>query len=193
MTFESAILAGGKNTRYSGRNKAFIPINGQSIIDRNIAVLEKLFPRISIITKHSEQFSDYSAYPMSADYFHEIGPLAGIHSALKNAHADYVFISSCDMPFLDAMLIVQLRKVAISSHAEAVVARHGNKREPLFAFYHRSLINKLEDHIQRDTKRSIRGFLEMIKTEYVDFEPNEQVKKAFTNINRPEDLNRILP
>jgi len=188
MTFESAILAGGKNSRYGGYNKAFIKVDGEFIIDRNIAVLEKLFSRISIITNSPEQFLNYKSYPMAADHYKEIGPLAGIHSALKNAKSDYVFISSCDMPFLDADMIARLKNEALLSNAAAIVPRYGKSIEPLFAFYNVKIIEKLEQHIKHDFKRSIRGFLTEIETVYVDFEPGEKLKKAFTNINRPEDL-----
>jgi molybdopterin-guanine dinucleotide biosynthesis protein A len=190
VKIESAILAGGKNSRYGGQNKAFIKVEGLQIIDRNIAVLSKLFPRISIITNHAEQFSAYSL-PMSSDYFHEIGPLAGIHSALKNAISDGVFISSCDMPFLDKGMMKTVLNIAEAQNVEAVIPRVNGDLEPLFAFYSKRILSRLEVHIKESRGRSIRSFLKTINTVFIDFEAADDVRKAFTNINRPEDLKDI--
>jgi len=190
MTFESAILAGGKNSRYGGQNKAFVVVEGQQIIDRNLAVLSELFSRISIITNHAEQFSAY-ALPMSSDYFHEIGPLAGIHSALKNATSDGVFISSCDMPFLNKAMLEMVLNSANTQKAEAVIPRVNQDLEPLFAFYSKSVLSRLEVHIKESRGRSIRSFLKTINTVFIDFEATDDVRKAFTNINKPQDLKAI--
>jgi len=191
MNIESAILAGGKNSRYGGQNKAFLLVGNKKIIDRNIEVLSPYFSRISIITNAPTQFSDYSNFDMNADYYHEIGPLAGIHSALKNTQADGVFISSCDMPFLDKLLIDTIIKTAETRKALIVIPRVGNRIEPLFAFYNRSILKQLEQHIEEGKERSIRSFLSKIDTIYMDFEDSKQIRLAFTNINRPSDLSKL--
>ena len=188
MKVEGAILAGGKNSRYHGQNKAFILISNERIIDLNLRVLNPFFSKISIITNNSDQFREYKNYSMNSDYFHDIGPLAGIHSALKNCDIDGVFISSCDMPFLDETILDVILKTAKARDVDAVIPRINDKIEPLFAFYSSSILDKLEAHIKESKSRSIRSFLAIIKTEYVDFEDNEKTRKAFTNINRPEDL-----
>jgi len=191
MTFESAILAGGKNSRYGGKNKAFLQVEGVPIIDRNIEVLSQIFSQISIITNHPQQFSEYIYYPMYSDYYHEIGPLAGIHSALKNTKSDGVFVSSCDMPFLNKNLIERLINKVVETGSDALIPRVNGDIEPLFAFYHKRIISKLEAHIIDGKSRSIRSFLKKINTEYMDLSDSATVRKSFTNINRPEDLQQI--
>ncbi len=44
------ILAGGKNTRFSGTNKALMPIGGKRIFDRIYDVLCNLFQDIILVT-----------------------------------------------------------------------------------------------------------------------------------------------
>ena len=188
MTIEGAILAGGKNSRYGGKNKAFIIVEGAKIIDRNLQVLKSKFPRICIITNSIEQFSDYSDYPMSSDHYQNIGPLAGIHSALRNAQSDFIFVTSCDMPFLDAGIISQVIDSVKQQAADAIIPRINGKIEPLFALYNVAILNKLEQHITTDENRSIRSFLVKIDTRYIELEDDASTKRAFTNINRPEDL-----
>lgn len=191
MQIEGSILAGGKSTRYGGRNKAFLMVEGEQIIDRIINVFSPLFSQISIITNNKEQFLGYLEYSISSDYYKNIGPLAGIHSVLKNMKAEGVFIASCDMPFLDKILINKIIGVAQSGSADAVIPRVKGKIEPLFAFYHQRILDKLEDHIDNFEDRSIRSFLQKINTVYVEFDDSTQVRKSFTNINRPEDLAQL--
>ncbi len=192
MTFEGAILAGGKNSRYGGQNKAFIDVDGVKIIDRNIQVLKSKFSRISIITNNKEQFSDYSDYPMSSDHYQNIGPLAGIHSALRNAESNFVFVTSCDMPFLDAGIISQVIDSVKQQTADAIIPRVNGKIEPLFALYNVAILDQLERHITESDNRSIRSFLVKIDTRYYELKDNASTKRAFTNINSPEDLKQLL-
>ncbi|MCK5840428.1 MAG: hypothetical protein KAG99_11300, partial [Bacteroidales bacterium] len=81
--------------------------------------------------------------------------------------------------------------VAQSGSADAVIPRVKGKIEPLFAFYHQRILDKLEDHIDNFEDRSIRSFLQKINTVYVEFDDSTQVRKSFTNINRPEDLAQL--
>ncbi len=187
MQIHSAILAGGKNSRYDGMNKAFILVEGKRIIDRNIKVLKSLFPQISIVTNQADQFIDYADYPMSSDYFKEIGPLAGIHSALKNTTADAVFISSCDMPFLNSDIIKPLIEASNQNKFQAIIPRWNKNIEPLHAIYHRDLFPILDKYIRNNENRSVRVFLKTIECVYIDFS-EAKLGNAFTNINRPRDL-----
>jgi len=190
MKISCAILAGGKNSRYGGLNKAFIPIEGIKIIDRNIQILKPIFQDIHIVTNAPDQFIDYRDFSMSSDYYHDIGPLAGIHSALKNTSADAVFITSCDMPFPDSELINRMLSLASKNDFRALVPRWERKIEPLYAVYHCSLLPVLEEFIEKNTDRSIRGFIKSIDCNYFDLQEAVQ-PKAFTNINSPDDLKKL--
>ena len=192
MQIHSAILAGGKSSRYGGFNKAYILINGRRIIDRNISDLKGLFPVISIVTNTLNQFSDYSNYPMSSDYYKEIGPLAGIHSALKNTSANAVFISSCDMPFLNIDIINKILEIGKSNNYQVIVPRWNGQIEPLHALYHESVLPPLESYIKNNANRSVHKFLKTINCLFLDLDSNQITEKAFANINSETDLDSIL-
>ena len=57
------LLAGGASKRMGGENKAFIKINGKTIIEREIEILEPLFDRIIIVNNSFEQ----DPHPEKAD------------------------------------------------------------------------------------------------------------------------------
>lgn len=188
MQTQCAILAGGKNSRYGGFNKAFILVDGERIIDRNLKVLEDLFSHISLVTNYPDQFLEYTQFPMSKDCFQGIGPLAGIHSALKYSKCDAVLVVSCDMPFLSKEIISQITNLAQSKKYQAIIPRWDGKIEPLFAMYQKSLLPKLEDYINAKTDRSVRNFLNSIDCKYLDLETGTEVERSFLNINSPSDL-----
>jgi molybdopterin-guanine dinucleotide biosynthesis protein A len=47
----ASVLAGGKNSRMYGRNKAFIEMNGTPIIQRTIKLLAGIFEEIIIVPR----------------------------------------------------------------------------------------------------------------------------------------------
>ena len=185
MYLQAAILAGGKNSRYGGFHKAFIEIEGKRIIERNLDVLQTLFDPILIIANQCELFYEFGleVYP---DIFPGLGPIAGIHSALKNTKAEAVFVSSCDMPFLNDAVISKLIEGTENGEYDVVIPRHNHKIEPLCAIYHRRILPQLETFIENDSKRAVRKFINMLNVKFIDFDAGNE--KAFTNINRPEDL-----
>ena len=51
------ILAGGLNTRMRGHNKAFLKIDGQTILDRLLLRLKSAFSEILLVTRQPELYS----------------------------------------------------------------------------------------------------------------------------------------
>ena len=50
------ILAGGRNTRLGGQNKAFLRVQGKTIIDSIIEKLKLLFKEIIIVTNTPDEY-----------------------------------------------------------------------------------------------------------------------------------------
>ncbi len=63
----SAILAGGENRRMPV-SKAFIEVDGQKIIERNLGLMKRLFKKIFIVTNQPGAYS-YLDVPMLGDIF----------------------------------------------------------------------------------------------------------------------------
>jgi len=192
MQTECVILAGGRNSRYGGKNKAFVEVEARRIIDRNLEVLSPVFPHIRIISNSPELFQQYP-YEVHEDIIKGIGPVGGIHTALKTSAYDACFIVSCDMPFLDETIIRKLLEQNVRSACRAIVPDVSGKLEPMHAIYHKSILPDMEVYIAMDTKRSVYAFLEKIETCYVAFDGQDKpVQRAFININRPSDLEQLF-
>lgn len=101
------ILAGGTNTRFGGRIKAKTDIGGKTIISRIIDSISVIFDEIIIVTNTPSEYIEYQNVKLTADTFLKIGPLGGIHAAIKASSKKSVFVFAGDMPLLDNNLITE--------------------------------------------------------------------------------------
>ncbi len=185
---DCAILAGGRNTRVGGINKAFIKIGDSVILDKITSVTEKIFNETIIVTNNVEDFIHLKKYTIITDIIKNIGPLGGIYSALNNTNKEALFFVSCDMPCLKEEIIINVLKKYRTAKYEAVVPRIGSFIEPLHAVYSKKIKDILFSFIKTNENYSIRQFLYQINVCFIDIENNSLNKKAFTNINTLTDI-----
>jgi molybdopterin-guanine dinucleotide biosynthesis protein A len=184
----SAILAGGNNSRYGGMNKALIKIEGEEIILKTKKNLSSIFSEIHIISGRPDDFTN-TELPVFPDYFKCIGPLGGIHAALKNSDCEAVFIFSCDTPFLSESLIYRIIQQFKKSNAEILIPCINDEIQPLHAMYSKTIFEKLEQHILKTESYKIRNFFNKVRTVYLPLPDNAYNRRAFYNINSVTDLN----
>ncbi len=187
----AAILAGGKNSRMSGFNKALIEINGAPVIARSIKILQEIFEEIFIVTNHPEEFKLFEKETMIiTDTIRNVGPLGGIHAALSATSKEGVFFVACDMPFLHNALILRQLKDFAKANCECLVPRIGSSIEPLHAIYKKSLKSKINSLVRESANYSIRGFLDTIDVCYWDLKNSRLNREVFKNLNTKEDLEK---
>lgn len=184
------ILAGGENTRMPV-SKAFIKIDGEKIIERNLRIIRSLFNEVFIITHQPEEYVYLSAQ-LLGDVYDARGPMTGIFTALLNSSNQWVFVSACDMPFINEE-IISYAAFRRDGH-DAVVLGSGKAAEPLFAFYSKRLLLSMEKSILSG-KRGMKDFLDKKRVKYINkteikgFDPEA---KSFINLNTPEDIELYL-
>jgi molybdopterin-guanine dinucleotide biosynthesis protein A len=182
-----AILAGGKSSRM-GQDKALLELNGKSFIQRITETLQRVFNRVIIISDCGEKyhFLDLAIYE---DIFKECGPLGGIHSALRNAETERVFIVSCDLPLTSPEAVCHL--VDRSHEGNIVVPSVQNEVQPLFGIYGQTCLPGLEDFLGRGQKR-VRRFVEEMGAVVLPMDSALPVyhPEIFTTINTPEEYKR---
>ena len=188
----AVILAGGLNTRMDGRNKAFLEIGGQTILDRLIATLQPIFQQILLVTRHPEQYGDLPVRVVE-DLYAARSSLTGIHAGLKHTDTDYALMVPCDAPFLQPELI-RLLLDEIDPETDAVVPRIKGYYEPLCAIYARRCLAPIESQLDRGIYKITR-FFDRIRLKIVPEEKIGRVDPAmrsFLNVNTPEALASIL-
>ncbi len=187
-----AILTGGDNKRFGGTTKSNIVIGGKPIILRIIDTIKEIFNEIIIVTNTPAEFSDYLQCKIISDQYLKAGPLGGIHAALKSSSGEAIFVIAGDMPFLNKKIILDEINEFNTAKYDILIPRIGQNIEPLHSIYGTSVLDKLEKFMKERKTRSVRDFLSEMNVGYLQIQESEISKKAFTNINSPSDISRII-
>jgi molybdopterin-guanine dinucleotide biosynthesis protein A len=183
------ILAGGKNSRM-GINKAFLEIDGTRLIDNILAVYQKIFSEIIIVTNDPLSYMEFSDTVLVTDIYKEKGALGGIYTGLFYATHDYSFIAACDMPFLNEDFIIYLTG-QIGKH-DIIVPELSEGFQPLHAIYSRNCLSHIKKLLIAD-KFKITGFYKEVRLLSI---PEEKIKpfskdeRLFLNVNTRKDLEK---
>lgn len=140
-----AILVGGKSRRM-GFNKAFIEVNGRSIIEGAVETLRHSFSHL-IIVASSDNILEYEQLNVRvvADVYAGAGSLGGIYTALFHSPSPYCFVTACDMPLLDKAIIE--RMVSEAKGHDALIPCIKSRFHPLHAIYSRRCMAPIEEMI----------------------------------------------
>jgi molybdenum cofactor guanylyltransferase len=180
------ILSGGKSSRM-GKNKAFIEIGGTPIIHRIHSLFEKLFQEVIIVTNQRDLFSDLDS-KIYSDIIPNRGALGGLYTGLFFSSYPFCFCVACDMPFLNELVIEYLIKSI--DHYDVVVPRTEDGLEPLHAIYSKNCLETIKGVMEKGIYKIV-DFYPLVKVKVIDqvqFTALDPMKKAFINVNTPEEL-----
>ena len=183
------ILAGGESARM-GRDKAFLELGGEKVIERVISALFGIVKKIIIVTNDPLKYAGLGL-ETARDIYPGVGVLGGIHTGLSYMRGDSGFFCACDMPFVNP----DLAKFIISKkgrRAAAVIPKVGGELEPLFAVYSKKCLVPAEDAIKAGERRIVSFFdkvrvKEIPEGELLAIDPG---LLSFMNLNTPGDLER---
>ena len=178
------VLAGGQSRRM-GQDKALLMREGQSQLGY-IASLVAQVTDGAYVSARSEQQDDpeRSRFPAIIDRYDNMGPVAGILSAMdEHPEADWLVLA-CDLPNIDeATLEYLLQHRSGEQPFTAFKSSYDGLPEPLCAIYTAgsdTVIRKfVEDGIVCPRKMLINSDTQLLE------QPNPG---ALDNINTPEDL-----
>ena len=181
-----AVLAGGQSRRM-GRDKALLPLGGQTLIERVIAAARPLGYPCLIIGDPSSY--THLGLPVHPDRRPGLGPLGGLYTALS-ATAAPVLLLACDLPFLTPDFLRYL--VNRRGPHQAVVPHTATGLQPLCALYEPSCLAAVEAAIQAD-QLGMRNLLSNLSLDLVrekDWRPYDERGLLFANLNAPEEYER---
>ncbi|MES0363039.1 MAG: molybdenum cofactor guanylyltransferase [Desulfobacteria bacterium] len=182
------ILSGGLNERMAGKNKAFLSLGGQTILDRLCNTFQGLFDEVLLVTKDPLQYLSFDLKIVS-DLFRVRSSLTGIHAGLFHASAPHAFITACDTPFLRPELIQALLD-ELEPRWDVIMPVTERGNQPLCAIYSKRCIKSIERQLQNGDPK-ILNFFPKVKVKEI---PEAELRSAdpdlisFFNINTPEDL-----
>jgi molybdopterin-guanine dinucleotide biosynthesis protein A len=184
------VTAGGASSRM-GRDKAWLEIDGQSMIERVIAALWPVTSSVSVIANRREY--ERLGLPVFADENVGIGPLEAIRVALANTEAPQVVLAGCDMPFVTPELFRFL--LDLSAPYQAVVPLNAEGRlEPLCAVYATNALATVTELIGVGA-RKVSLLFERISIRRVRFDELRHLQSAglfFENVNTVQEYARAV-
>ncbi len=183
------ILVGGKSRRM-GRDKAFLEVEGQTLVEITLAALRQCLPTIILVGDRPERFAGLGLpvypdiYPGSA--------LGGLYTGLVQAESSHIFVSSCDLPYPSAPLIRYLAELATGN--DVVVVQGESGYEPLFALYSQGCLEPIRRRILAE-KYCVYDFYPQVTTRIVTLAEIAALgdpRHFFLNLNTPEEYRRII-
>ena len=184
------ILAGGRNTRFSGKDKAFLKVGGVRIIDRLLNLFNEIFEEIILVTNEPIKYLEWDTYIVS-DVFPLRSSLTGIHAGLFYSNLPYAFFSACDTPFLDKNLVEAILG-KVESHLDIVIPNTTKGMEPLCAAYSQRCLQPITRHLERNQLK-IQSFFNQSRIRTLEENTLRKIDPdlmSFYNINTPDDLIR---
>jgi len=183
------VLAGGRATRWDGRDKGLIQVSGRPMISH---VLDALAPQVErIIINANRNLDEYRAFglPVVTDASRDfLGPLAGIASGMAAARTEWVAITPCDSPLLAADCVGRLVLACEDDErTDIAVAHDGDRIQPVFALIRRALLDDLDAFLESGGRKIDRWYGQQ-RMQLVDFSDNPD---NFLNINRREDRDML--
>jgi len=183
------ILAGGKSKRM-GTNKAFLEINGQRMIDQIVDIFKNTFEEVILVTNSPIEYLHLDLRIVT-DLVPNKGALGGIFTGLFYASFHHIFVTACDMPFLNKGFIDYM--VSKAGNFDAVVPLSSDGLEPLHAIYSKRCIRHIETQLESDDLK-ITNFYPKVRVkeishhEILSFDPKSSL---FFNINTTEDMEKV--
>lgn len=190
LSFTGIILAGGENKRFNGNEKAFIHINGHAIIAHIIQTFNSLFDEIVVVTNSPLSYLDYDVRIVK-DIYPVRSSLSGIHAGLFYTNTSHAFITACDTPFLQPLLVKSILE-AIQPEYDVIIPRTQAGFEPLCATYSKRCLPFIE-HQMIQNHLKIQTFFNKVHVKTLSekflrvVDPN---LVSFFNINTPEDFQK---
>lgn len=177
--FSAVILAGGKSRRM-GVDKAFLELNGKTLIEHQKEKLQHLGITDILISG--------SAEGMIPDEKPGCGPLGGIATCLRKARHDRCLIIPVDVPLITEEILQEL----IDKHKETpfkiTLVAHQGGFEQLIAVYDRDCAAAIERLLECGVNK-VQIAAETVGYGVLNCRGNED---QFINCNTPEAFHKVL-
>ena len=188
----AAILAGGLGTRMGNTEKGLIHVGTATIVEILLEKLSPLFEDVFLVTKTPDKYY-HLGIRVETDVLSARSSLTGIHSAIHHAKKSHVFVTACDMPFLNTRVVDLLLSKMKDYPPDVVIPVLDEKRyQPLCSIYSKRCLAPIEEQILREDFKIIRFFpkvkvVEVPQTELILQDPD---LFSFFNINTPEQRDK---
>ena len=181
----AAILAGGRATRFGGRDKSALVVEGRPIVERQLAELSVVADDLMIVGARAVQASD--RVRLVADIVPGCGPLGGLHAALTEMRSDRLLLVACDMPYVDGRFAEYL--LSLAGDAAVVVPQTDRGYHPLCAVYTRACLGPVAARLA-ERRLALHGLFNDVPTRSVTRAEMSRFgapSRLLANVNTPDE------
>ena len=186
----AVILVGGKSSRM-GRPKALLPFADEPLIAHVVRGLRKMFDEAVVVAAPEQELPELPAVLVRDEVAYQ-GPVSGIYHGLKASTKEVCFVTSCDAPFLNPVLVAHL--LSQIADFDVVVPYWQERFQPLHAVYRRSVAPLLKAQLERGELRPI-SLYDKVRTRDIredEIRLHDPEGLSFLNMNSPEDYEAAL-
>lgn len=182
------VLAGGKSRRM-GQDKALLVRDGKSQLAHMVSLLDAVVDRVFVSTRTDQtDDAERSRFDLIVDRYDDMGPIAGILSALQEYPQVDWLVVACDLPNIDASTLRFLKENTSNSQwFTAYTSSHDGLPEPLCAVYRsgsdKALQELIDDGVKCPRKMLIRSDTCLLEQEN---------PASLDNVNTPADLEQSV-
>ena len=183
-------MAGGKNSRFSGKNKALVRIGEKRILDRIYEVFSILFDKIILVTNDPLQYMEWD-FDIVTDIFPIRSSLTGIHTGLFYLTTPYAFFVACDIPFIKKELI-EILLDSVEPSIDIVIPETSKGVEPLCSVYSKRCFKPIEEQLEKKSLK-IQQVFQKVRVKKISEDILRTIDPdlvSLSNINTPDDLAR---
>lgn len=184
----AVILAGGASRRM-GRDKATLPYQGSTLLERTMSTVSQRCAPVFVIAAPGQPLPNVAAQVLR-DEVRGVGPLLATGRGLRaaaDAGLDLAFVCAVDMPLLEVELIDELAGPAVQLGADVVLPWDG--RDHYLAGIYRTALADRVDELVAAGERSMRALVDRVDTQRIVM-PEQP---SLTNVNTAADLSAIRP
>jgi len=186
------ILAGGKSARM-GQDKALLHFGKKTLLEHLIELVSPFFDETLVVVNVTAKLEGLklSQAVVCEDLIKGRGPLAGIYTGLTYSRSEASCVLTCDMPFIDEDILLQLVDLWKEKEDPDVICfRDPNEDDQPFPGIYRRGSRTLMGSLLARGEGSMRKYLQVarVKTQAL----NGERLRVLENMNTPEDYHRAL-
>ncbi len=186
-TLSGLVLTGGRSRRM-GTDKALLRNDGESQVARAVRLLGKVCNDVFVSTRADQADEPERArFQQIIDRYDDLGPVAGILSAMDERPDDDWLVVACDLPNLTDETLSALAEAHNNGSASMVAYRstHNDLPEPLCAIYASRSRDTLQAFVDEGIKCPRKMMINSDTALLAQPDPD-----ALDNMNSPDDLKR---
>jgi molybdopterin-guanine dinucleotide biosynthesis protein A len=172
-----------------GCDKRFIEIEGRTLLERSLAVLERLFPEVLVAVAEPAPELAGLGHRVVTDLMPSRATLGGLYTGLFYSTQPRIFAVACDMPFVNETTV--LRMVELGEGADVVMAQLATGIQPMHALYAKTCLGPMRKMLEGG-KLKVQLLAEFPEldvriTQEKEFRGPDELL-SFLNVNTPADL-----